>query len=377
MDDASIAPGEHTSPTPSPPPRGQRRLGPPLLSWAALIGLAILVSPSHSRLALARHSQASHAHAASQGSPFFSATSFWNAPLPAHAALEPESSRLVNALDGTVASEVAGKFGPWISTTGFSTPIYTVPASQPTVRVTLENNNPALQSAFNAVPVPAGALPASGSDEQLTVWQPSTDRLWEFWRMHSVAGAWHAQWGGAIEHVSQSPGYYATTSWSGAQTSWGATATSLPLVGGLITLGDLEKGEIDHALALAVPVTQASVFRFPAQRTDGTSTAANAIPEGTRFRLDPSLNLSTLHLPRLTLMIAQAAQRFGIVVRDTSGVVDFYGQDPTPTGGNLFTALFEGDRPWQLLAQFPWSHLQALSSTVCTGQPCPAPAEEP
>ena len=292
---------------------------------------------------------------------FFAPDSFWNAPLSSQASVDPESPRLVGAIDAVVQSEFAGKFGPWISTTGYSTPIYTVPAAQKRVRVALRNNNPALQQAFSSVPLPSDARPASGSDAQLTVWQPSRDRLWEFWRLGKSHGEWHAQWGGAMRHVSRSPGYFSPSSWPGARSNWGASATSLPLVGGLITLADLQRGEIDHALALGFPLTQARVVRFPAQRTDGKSTGADTVPEGTRLRLDPQLDLASLHLPPLTAMIALAAQRYGIVVRDTSGVVDFYGEDPSPTGSDPFLALFEGQRPWQLLGQFPWASLQALS----------------
>jgi hypothetical protein len=291
---------------------------------------------------------------------FFSSQSFWNAPVGT-AAVDPESTRIVAAVNSVVQAEVASKFGPWISTIGYSTPIYTVPGGQRTVRVELRNNNPALQRAFAAVPLPAGARPASGSDAQLTIWQPSRDRLWEFWRLGKSDGKWHAKWGGAMRDVSHSPGYFSPSSWPGAKSNWGASATSLPLVGGLITLDDLRRGEIDHALALGFPLTQAGVVRFPAQRTDGKSSGMDAVAEGTRLRLDPQVDLASLHLPPLTAMIARAAQRYGMVVRDTSGVVDFYGQDPSLSSGDPFRALYEGKRPWQLLALFPWSRLQAVA----------------
>jgi hypothetical protein len=87
------------------------------------------------------------------------------------------------------------------------------------------------------------------------------------------------------------------------------------------------------------------------------------LPEGAHLRLDPNLDLTTLHLPRLTLMMAEAAQRYGIVVRDRAANVTFYAQDPTPTGTNPYTGAqgyFEGKSPKQLLRSFPWSHLQLL-----------------
>ena len=62
-------------------------------------------------------------------------------------------------------------------------------------------------------------------------------------------------------------------------------------------------------------------------------------------------------------MMAEAAQRYGIVVRDQSGVVAFAGEDPTPTGSNPWAGpggWFSGQYPSTLVQQFPWAHLQAL-----------------
>jgi hypothetical protein len=263
-----------------------------------------------------------------------------------------------------VASEVAEKRGPWISAKGYSTPIYTVPRSQPRIRVVLDNVNSALRRAFSSVPLAPDVHPASGADAQLTIWQPSTDRLWEFWGMHHEPDGWHARWGGAMEHVSRNPGYFNASAWPGASYHWGATATGLPLVGGLITLEDLRLGYIDHALAIGVPRLAAGAVTWPAQRTDGTSDAQEGIPAGTRFRIDPHIDLARLSLPPLTRMIADAAQRYGMVVRDTSGVVDFYAEDPTPTGMNPLRELLRGSYLWQLLSLFPWNHLEVVRSNV-------------
>jgi hypothetical protein len=122
-------------------------------------------------------------------------------------------------------------------------------------------------------------------------------------------------------------------------------------------------GQINHALAMALPDVRVGVYASPAQRTDGVDTEPLALPEGAHLRLDPNLDLASLHLPRLTLMLAEAAQRYGIVVRDYAANVTFYGQDPTPTGTNPYTGpngYFEGESPSQLLITFPWSHLQLL-----------------
>jgi hypothetical protein len=297
---------------------------------------------------------------------FFASTSFWNEPVPAAAPLDPDSAPLVGELDTAIAAEEQAGDGPWINTTSYSYPIYTVPANQPTVRVQLTENttNAALSSAWSAVPLPPNAKPAVGTDGDLVVWQPSTDRLWEFWRLTHEAEGWRARWGGAIQHVSSNPGVYGPEAWPGAQTWWGTSASSMSAVGGLITLEDLKRGEINHALAIALPERRAGVYASPAKRSDGKSTNPLSLPEGAHLRLNPSLNLTALHLPRLTLMLAQAAQRYGIVVTDGSGVAaGFYAQDPTPTGTNPYTGpggYFEGTYPSTLLASFPWSQLELL-----------------
>jgi hypothetical protein len=264
-----------------------------------------------------------------------------------------------------VAGEEQIKKGPAINTTSWSVPLYTVPAGQPAVKVTLAyaSSNPTLQAAWEAVPLPADAQPAAGTDKHLVVWQPSSDKLWEFWHLERKGEGWEAYWGGAIQHVSSASGSYGPEAWLGAKTSWGASASSLSIAGGLVTLEDLEKGTINHALAIAVPNTRAKTYASPAQRTDGGDGEATSLPEGAHLRLNPSLDLAALHLPHLTLMLAEAAQRYGIFVRDTAANVAFYAQDPTPTGANPYTGkqgYYEGKSPAQLLATFPWSELQLL-----------------
>ncbi len=283
----------------------------------------------------------------------FSAHSVWNEPLGADAPLDSRSSAYVTELLRQVHD-----YHPWLNTTSYSVPVYVVGPRQPTVKVTLDTWGPDLQTAFDAVPIPAAAQAAPGTDKHMTVWQPSTDRLWDFWLMRRVGGRWHARWGGEMDHVSRSPGYFTHTGTTG---NWGATATGLPLLGGLVTFADLERGSIDHALAISLVETEPADFSWPAQRTDGYEFARRAaeIPEGMRFRLNPRIDVARLDLPPLDRMLALAAQRYGIVVRDKAGAVAFYGQQPVGVP-NPWPAAFGNQWPNQVLEQFPWSDLQAL-----------------
>jgi hypothetical protein len=302
---------------------------------------------------------------------FFAADSVWNRRLPADAPLDPNSPAITTELLRQVDGGYRSGHPPTINSSAYSTPVYTVGGDQPRIRVALDQPSslaPDLQAAFSAVPIPDGARPATGTDSQLVVWQPATDTMWEFWQLARRADGWHARWGGRIEHVSTDPGHFGPP-----HGSWGATATGLPLVGGLMLVGELQRGTIDHALALAVPFTRADVFAWPAQRTDGNTPAASAIPEGAHFRLDPTVNVDGLGLPPAVRAIAVAAQRYGLIVRDRSADVALYAEDLRGSVVDPYAALLGGSGAQDLLRQFPWDRLQLVKSDL-QGTPAGTPA---
>jgi hypothetical protein len=304
----------------------------------------------------------------------FAPTSFWNRRLSRNTPTDPSSATLVQALVAEVAREQAATIGPWIGANSGSTPLYRVERTQHRVRVHLDSltsrGSRALQRAWASVPIPNDAKPAVPPDRHMTIWQPATDTLWDFFEARKLSDGWHAEWGGAMRHVSKSPGYYTRAAWPGATRNWGATASSLPVIGGTMLLSELRSGRIDHALALNVPAARPGVFAWPAQRTDGDG-PLNALPEGARLRLDPTLDVGSLHLPRMTRMIAVAAQRYGLVVRDqTHHGISLFAENPEQFGGNPYNRYFRGRTPPQMLANFPWDRLQVLLMHLCTAAPC-------
>jgi hypothetical protein len=308
-------------------------------------------------------------------SPLFAPTSVWNAPLADNAPLDPANGVLVKTLRDTVAQNISAGWGPWVSTTETS-PLYVASPTQATVRVQLDPGSwkVGLQQTFEAVPIPANAKPASGPDAHMTVWQPSTDRLWEFFQMRKLSDGWHASFGGAMAHQSQSPGYFDTNSWPGlSQSWWGATATSLPVIAGTMMMSELKAGVIPHALAINVPYAKPKSYSLPAQRTDGASTDPNAIPEGARFRLDPNLDVDALNLPPMTKAMAKAAQRYGMIVRDqTAHAISFFAENPSQKQSvtNPYTGpggFFGGPDPARVMQSFPWDRLQLVKMDLRTG----------
>jgi hypothetical protein len=325
----------------------------------------------------------------------FAPDSVWNRQLPANAPLDPASRRLAAHFAAEAQTEGLAGTGPFVQTFSYTTPIYVVGRFQRTVRVAIDTDQTtswvdSLQGASNQVPIPARARPAAGTDSQITIYQPSTNRLWEYWDLRYVQGAWHARWGGAIDEVSTNPGYYSSLSWGGALSVWGASATSLPLVAGTMTLVELRSGHIDHALAITIPYPRAGVVAWPAQRSDGTGSSAE-LPEGAHLRLDPRLNIAAMHLPKIVEMMALAAQRYGIIVRDQSHAdIGFFAEDPAQYGAKPLTAsdpfygemrdadgkpdrlhgvpdphaLFDGMWPSTFFRYFPWRSLEVLKMSL-------------
>ena len=110
------------------------------------------------------------------------------------------------------------------------------------------------------------------------------------------------------------------------------------MVAGTITIAELRAGVIPHALALNIPWALPNVYSWPAQRTDGTSTDPDAIPEGARFRLDPDLDIDKLGLPPMARMMATAMQRYGMIVRDQTGhAVSFFAENSAQSGTDPYT----------------------------------------
>jgi hypothetical protein len=271
--------------------------------------------------------------------------------------------------------------------------LYVVPANQPYVPVksfcsnTGHTAGPLFTSILApGVPVPVDAHGAAGTDGEIQIYQPSTDKYWDFWRFQKDStGAWQACYGGLITPVSQSNGVFPFP--------LGATATGLPLLGGDPRIEELQAGKVNHVIGLTIgDVSSADLSKavipantpgatsgisLPATRSDGMSTDPLAIPSGLRFRLNPKLDLNTLNLTPVAKVIAVAAQKYGFVVNDTcpqvcmairvgdptsyttAGLPDPYTTGPG-VGGIGTGGLFGGVPSNQIMKNFPWNQLQAL-----------------
>lgn len=294
----------------------------------------------------------------------FAPDSFWYTPVPRSAPLHPDSAAFVQEF---LRQKKAYYGNVNLNTSRFASPVYVVGPEVATVSVSewdcqhkrFTDKNLAQQ--WSAVPIPAYADPADGSDAEMSIYQPSSDSLWEFWRARkSEDGRWQACWGGRLDHASRSDGTFPQ--------HYGTTATSLPFIGGQITPEELQRGEISHVMGISlVDVEHYTVVSWPAHRSDGYNPQhqPHRIPEGTRLRLDPAVDVEQLKLHPVAKAIARAAQKYGFVIWDKAGAISMRLQNPksqTARGApDPYPALFQGTPSYKILDGFPWDRLQFLA----------------
>ncbi len=314
----------------------------------------------------------------------FAPDSVWNLPLRADAPLHPDGAAQVGWLRERMAA-----YGTWINSASCGMPLFWADADTPRVKVTLDPSayqDKALIRAWSSVPIPPEARPANCADKNFAVLQTQPDgtvTTWEFWLATKKAdGTWNARWGGATSDVMADRGAASKLAWADLQAptiaeqksgpSWNVTAAGVAMAAGVITIEEMQRGVIDHAVAMALTDTAAGRWLWPAQRSDGADPVPAAIAEGTRLRIDPAVDLDRLTMTPLVRMIARAAQRYGIVVRDRTWSANvFYAEEPQAGQTNPVPGLLGGQYPNNALAAFPWDRLQVLDATTCTvAGPC-------
>ena len=211
---------------------------------------------------------------------------------------------------------------------------------------------------FRNVPIPEDAKASEGTDGELGVWSPDTDQLWEFWKAHQRAdGSWQACWGGRIDHVSANRGAFPLP--------YGVSASGLSSTGSAVRVEEARDGRITHAIGLAIPApAHWRTVRPPATRSDGVNRASDAMPIGTRLRLDPAVDVDSLGLTAVAAAVARAAQIYGFIVVDTAGAVGVVAESGTPvkarTGQDPWSDLLGGPS-YAVMKGFPWDRVVVVA----------------
>lgn len=272
----------------------------------------------------------------------FASTSPWNVPIPAAPALDPNS--------GAIAAYLSSELKAYADLYEYGTPVWEASVSDPFNTVSCTESWGTCQLSQQQIPIPAVAEPSGGSDGSMVVIDSSTHMGYDFWRASRTSlTSWSAGWGTRFEM-------------GGPGTGGGATGAGVPLLAGLPRLAEMAQGLISHALAFASNNTCASVYRYPASKTDGKSGQSNCIPEGARIQLDPSIDVDAI--PGITpgeKIVAHALQTYGAYCKDTGGAKLAFGFENPAGKPNPYPALgFSWD--YYDMPHIPWSRLRVLSN---------------
>jgi hypothetical protein len=274
-----------------------------------------------------------HQQISAQGLPtdsIFAPNSFWYTPIPATVTLHTNTANFVAEF---LRQKAAYYTTVNVNTYNYCSPVFIATASTPKVKVTwwdCQNKggsvDPGLAQQWNSVP---------------------------------VRSQWEACWGGGMQNANTVQGIWPNP--------YGTTATGLPFLGGQVTAEELQRGEIRHAIGIAlVDLANYTIVSWPATRSDGSNptNATNRIAEGQRFRLDPTINVDLLNMHPVGKIIAKAAQKYGFAVWDKAGSISIRAQNAssyTALGQtDPYIALYNSTPEYALLNNFPWDKLQFL-----------------
>lgn len=233
--------------------------------------------------------------------------------------------------------------GPITSDPGqYAYPIYYVDGSTPKVDVRIggvfgvagDNDTTINYMPRTTVQVPLKPefVASAGSDGSLIVIDTDTGAEYGFWKL-SNSGGWSATNGSSYNiKWDGSPG-------DGNDRAFTSRGAGLPYGAGIVKAWEVKQGRIDHALAMALggAVKAGTTHVFPATKSDGTG-GAGGVPEGTRYQLDPSLDVDKVCASSpVGAMMARAMQRFGVYVVDNSGRTKLFveGEDSAKWGEML------------------------------------------
>lgn len=360
-----------------------------------------------------------------------------------NAPVDTNSNLYAGALNDLIAQDNGRSF---INFTSYAPALYVAEPDTPKINfrwfncdskndLTRPYSYPFLSFLYNVPNVP-NMRPSPGTDGTLDIYDKETDTLWEFWNVQywengvrkigqdaadspiigskqptdPVNHGWYACWGGKIENVSKSRGYF--------ENPYGSSATGISNWGTTILYEELLNQQINHMLTIAVDKANPCDRWWPATRNDGRHVDEVAVHEGMRFRLDPSIDLDNYEyevvnaqgnpiiqngkplkrkLHPMAKAVAKATQKYGLMVRDTTrggtsffaeNAIHFTGDPNTANRGPYQNLMGEGVAPYQLMTGFPWDGMQlikrdhgrqaaeALPSEVwhCKSNPNPRPA---
>jgi hypothetical protein len=259
--------------------------------------------------------------------PLYSDASPLNQRIPPDAEIDPDSPIMVSSL---IAE--AERQGFLIAVKEWTVPVYYAGPRTPRYSVRLTARW-APYDVMRGVPIPRYALPDPMGDGHMTIIDLASGCEYDLWRAGKKHGRWTAGWGNTVK--IDGSGIFPK--------GLSARGSGFALLAGVIWPDELRAGEIPHALVFSYSRTAAGGPVPPATESDGESFGADAIPEGARIQLNPSLDLDALDLTPTERIVARALQEYGMFLADDGGGITLYAVHPRSVRGDPYAGLFDED----------------------------------
>ncbi len=258
----------------------------------------------------------------------FSDSSFWNQALPKDVEVDPMSDKWIKLLEQYEIDHFD------FNNTAWTIPIYSVDSttqrfnvsriklSDAEKKVRLSNRNYyGHGNNFNPVPIPAGARADHEKDAHFAVIDWDEGMAWDIWTLKKTSDSSWASYTG-MKYSIDGDGIFNMEDYNGIKDDESvhffgpSRAAGVPAIAGVVMYNEVMSGEIKHKLACATRFNALQEFTYPATWTDGW--LKGGIPEGAIIQLDPALDLSQFNLTDGEIIVAKAAQKYGMVVVDNA-----------------------------------------------------------
>ena len=293
------------------------------VAGVALVGVAMMATADGPRSPVTDPSEPSSHPAAGQPSPehpyrAFSASSWWNAPLPDDVPTNPDGAAILDYMrtaresgDGCLALAGAGN-------SHWGQPIYWTQPSDPAYDVRgVKNERPPELADLR---IPEQAEPARNSDGTMSIYDLEKGYVVALTgaRYNEDSDSWRAR--GATVTYLDSNGLHVDTGESDDRDN---TGTHRGNNGATMAVSwdEVRAGAIRHVLKVALGPEVADRYVFPMVGSDGDyrGNDTDVPPQGLRFRIKPGVDLDALDLNPDALVIARALQTYGFYIGDSGG----------------------------------------------------------
>lgn len=246
----------------------------------------------------------------------FHAGSWWNTPVPRNAPTSPVERRILRYMR---TAPDAGGGCLRLAGTGanrWGQPVFWARPGDPEfdVRVTGAPRPRELAS----LRIPAGASPAATSDAALTIFDQDRGYVTALSgaSYDAASNRWTAR-GATVTYLASNGLHWRTGRSDDGRNQGSHRGNNGATM--MVRYAEVEAGAIRHVLKVASGPETSDRFVFPMVGSDGDSSDPAAPPQGTRFRIKPSVDVAALGLGMQATVIARALQRYGMYLGDSGG----------------------------------------------------------